>query len=133
MSIAPHLLLKITGSARALVAERIAKEGASEIEVDRAVSEIIAKLPDLIAHVHADGGSYADVMTLLEGRDYCCSTWKDRLFSKSPAATWLNGVSAGVYAYCEEAGLQPFLAPYRGIDRRESRIVLHSRSIREEY
>lgn len=124
MSIAPHVLRQITTRTAALAAERESNEEETNRRLDVEINALIAKIPDIIARTTLDGGSYADVMTIIEGRDFTCPGWKDRTFSKSPRPDWLHSAAAAVYAWCEEAGLQPFMAPYRGFDRQESRIVV---------
>ncbi|MGD9683941.1 MAG: hypothetical protein AB7W16_22460 [Candidatus Obscuribacterales bacterium] len=124
MSIAPHVLQQISARTAALAAERESNQEETDRLLDVEINAFIAKIPDIIARTTLDGGSYADVMTIIEGRDFTCPGWKDRTFSKSPRPDWLHSAAAAVYAWCEEAGLQPFMAPYRGFDRQESRIVV---------
>ncbi|MCA9806137.1 MAG: hypothetical protein KC777_29420 [Cyanobacteria bacterium HKST-UBA02] len=124
MSIAPHVLQQISVRTAALAAELKSNQEETDRLLDDEINALIAKIPDIIARTTLDGGSYADVMTIIEGRDFTCPGWKDRTFSKSPRPDWLHSAAAGVYAWCEEAGLQPFMAPYRGFDRQESRIVV---------
>ena len=124
MSIAPHVLQQITQRTAALVAERVTNSKEGDGELDAEVNAVIARIPGVVAEVSLEGGSYAGVMTIIEGRDFFCSGWKARVFSKAPQPEWLNSAAAAVYAWCEEAGLRPFLAPYIGFGRRESRILV---------
>lgn len=124
MTISPNLLLRIQQEATAFTTERATNENTAEQALRDAVEQVTLKIPRLIAEAFTSGASYVDVMTLIEGRDYVCPAWKDRLFSKGPSATWLTPCAAAVFAWCEASGLQPFLTPYRGLDRRESRIAV---------
>jgi hypothetical protein len=124
MSITPNLMLKIRQQSAKVVQERTSNQESNRDAITKAATRVTDQVATIIAQTIADGGSYADIMPLLEDRDYSCDTWKDRLFGKSPAPSSLKGAAAAVFAWCEESGLQPFLAPYRGLNRSESRIVI---------
>ena len=124
MTIAKDLMQTIRIEASLLVQDRTGNNQSEQDVIAQAVKRVTDKVPSIIAHTIADGGSYAEVMPLLEQRDYSCNTWKDRLFGKAPLKSSLKGPAAAVFAWCEESGLQPFLAPYRGAKRSESRIII---------
>jgi hypothetical protein len=123
MPITPNLIQKIRQQSVQLAEERTSNQQAGQEQAETQSSEqdalatasrrITDQVPTLIAKAIADGSSYAEVMSLSQPRDYCCPSWKDRLFSKSPKSHWLKGRAAAVFAWCQESGLQPTLAPYR--------------------
>lgn len=124
MSITPNLMLQIRQQTAQLLQDRTSNQQSNQDEIAKSAKEVIDQVPVVMAQTLADGGSYAEIMTLREGRDYTCDSWKDSLFAKGPSESRLKGAAAAVFAWCQESGLQPFLAPYRGLSKAESRMVI---------
>ena len=116
--IASHILAKIE--------ERTKKYEKQEgRRIKESVKSVIKLIPSVIAENILKGKSSACVMTLKENKDYTAPWWY-WLCRKPPEVTSLKTVSAAVFAWCQEAGLEPSLTPgiffnYRGV---ESKIVV---------
>jgi hypothetical protein len=124
MSISPDLMLKIRQQSAKLVDKRTAEEQSNQAVIAAKTRRITDRIPAIVAQAIADGASHAQVASIVEGEDFACPTWKDRLFNKAPDQSWLKGAAAMVYAWCEESGLQPFIAPYRTAARSETAIII---------
>ena len=123
-SISSTLLQNVKLQSQGIVQEAALNSPSTRQTIQDAFVLFVAGVPATMAAASAEGGNYAEMMTLRENRDYSNKTWKDRLFSKAPHSENLKGLAALVYAWCHENGLEPFLAPYFGSSRNESRIVI---------